>query len=263
MAFNLQAVSREQASETPRIILYGVEGIGKSTLAASIPDALYLPTEKPGALNAAFAFGLDDKKTPVLAQSLDQIMEVIKALATEEHDYKMLIVDSISGVERLIHKDVCANYVDEKTGAPAPLSAIGEAPFQRGFEVAMGPWARYVRGVEALAESGVAIMQLGHAAVEKFPDPQGDAYERYVLRVHKKARDLLVERSSDMLFANYLTVTNEIKEGFGKRNIGVGTGKRKLYTSERPAYKAKNRWDMPASIDFSWSAIVEQMQKQA
>lgn len=34
MAFNLQSVRRNEALTAPRVLIYGVEGIGKSTFAA-------------------------------------------------------------------------------------------------------------------------------------------------------------------------------------------------------------------------------------
>jgi hypothetical protein len=41
----------------------------------------------------------------------------------------------------------------------------------------------------------------------------------------------------------------------------VSSGERKLWTQEKPAWLAKNRYGMEEQIDFSWDAILNSMKK--
>jgi hypothetical protein len=44
--------------------------------------------------------------------------------------------------------------------------------------------------------------------------------------------------------------------GFGKTSSrGISSGERLLFTSERPAYLAKNRFNLPESIPLSWDSL--------
>lgn len=54
-----------------------------------------------------------------------------------------------------------------------------------------------------------------------------------------------------VLFMNWRIVTAEAKEGMGRKiTKGKGNGARVLYTEERPAALAKNRYRMPYRIDL-------------
>jgi len=42
----------------------------------------------------------------------------------------------------------------------------------------------------------------------------------------------------------------------GTRTRAVGSGERVLYTEERPAWLAKNRYGLPSEMDLSWDAFI-------
>jgi hypothetical protein len=48
--------------------------------------------------------------------------------------------------------------------------------------------------------------------------------------------------------------------GFNNKvSRGISTGERLLYTSEKPAYLAKNRYSLPDSLPLDWSALADAM----
>ena len=69
-----------------------------------------------------------------------------------------------------------------------------------------------------------------------------------------QARFGQAQRSIDaVLFGNYKTLVKKDDVGFNKTsNRGISTGERLLYTNERPAYMAKNRYSLPDHIPMAW-----------
>lgn len=104
MATKLKA--RAPAEVTPgRIkgVLFGRGGSGKTWLALSFPRPYYIDTEGGADLphyqarlkeSGGAYFGKPDGSTDAAS-----VLEQIKALATEKHDYKTLVIDSLSKVQ--------------------------------------------------------------------------------------------------------------------------------------------------------------------
>ena len=94
MAFDLKSISRNDATLAPRIMLYGVEGIGKSTFAAYSPKPIFILTEDGlGSLPA--------QHFP-LAKNVASVMAAITTLYDEKHDYKTVVLDSLDWLEAMI-----------------------------------------------------------------------------------------------------------------------------------------------------------------
>jgi len=171
----------------PRILMYGTEGIGKSTTASQAPKPIFIPTED----------GLDqiDCASFPLAQRFDEVVSAISALYSEEHDYQSVVIDSLDWLERLIWDDVCREY-----GVKSIEKADGG--YAKGYTHALTQWREVLNGLDALRnERGMAVILLAHAKVEKFEDPESVAYDRYSPRLHKHAAALVTEWCDGVLFA--------------------------------------------------------------
>jgi len=154
----------------PRILMYGTEGIGKSTTASQAPKPIFIPTED----------GLD---------------QIDCASYSEEHDYQSVVIDSLDWLERLIWDDVCREY-----GVKSIEKADGG--YAKGYTHALTQWREVLNGLDALRnERGMAVILLAHAKVEKFEDPESVAYDRYSPRLHKHAAALVTEWCDGVLFA--------------------------------------------------------------
>src|SRR5438067_747525 len=82
-----------------KAVLYGPEGIGKSTLATQFPAPVFLDTE--GGTHHLDVPRLPDPK------KWDEVTAAVQALATEPHEFKTLVFDTIDWLEKLLVEDVC------------------------------------------------------------------------------------------------------------------------------------------------------------
>jgi len=116
-------------------------------------------------------------------------------------------------------------------------------------------------GFESLrAKKGMNVILLAHTEVKRYDPPDSDPYDRYHLKLHKSASALWQEWADIVLFANYKTRIEKTDVGFNKEvRRGKGTGERIIYTEERPAFLAKNRWGLPPEIyignDKTWAGF--------
>ena len=230
----------------PRITLYGVHGLGKSTFGSLAPSPIFLQTED----------GLDSLDVPAfpLAKSYAQVMDYLGQLATEDHEYKTLVVDTLDWLEPLIWGQVCEEH---------NVKSIDEIGYGKGFSFALDIWSEYINAVNYLRdEKDMMVIQLAHSHVKRFENPETESYDRYELKLNAKAASKVLEHSDIVLFGNYYTAVKKEKEGMKDRKRAVGSGERILYTSERPAATAKNRYNLPKEIPFDidgdyWNVIAE------
>ena len=145
--------------------------------------------------------------------------------------------------------------VDEK------VDSIDNIAYGKGYKLAVLLWQKYIDYLNQLRnEKNMVIMQLAHTSIRTFYPPDGESYDRYEIALHKAASAKLQEHSDIVMFGNYDVniVKNQGKMGKQEKRA-VSSGERKLWTQEKPAWLAKNRYAMPEVIDFSWDAITSGM----
>lgn len=235
------------APKPPIITISGPPKIGKSSFGQQANNPAFIQTEDVGDGITAF-------KTPLLT-SFSAVLESLEWLGTNQHDFKSVVTDSMDWMERLIHKQICAeNNVSN-------LEKIG---YGKGYIMAVDLWTKYIDCVKYLRDTrNMMIINVAHTQIKRFENPETEPYDRYELKLHKAASDLIMESSDIILFANYFVgVTKTETGGFKKtRTRAVGSGERVLYTEERPAFKAGNRFNLPPEIPFDregqyWNTIV-------
>jgi hypothetical protein len=173
-------------------------------------------------------------------------MENLKSLAEEEHDFHTVVVDSLDWFEPMIHEQVCKEHGVKNI--EEVLKGYG-----KGYVQALNLFREYITALERLREErGMTIIQIAHAQIRKFENPETDIYDRYEIKLHKSAASLMMEHSDIILFANYYVGVKKEEKGMSKdgRKRAVGTGERVLYTEERPAFMAGNRYSLPSEIPF-------------
>lgn len=201
---------------------------------------VFIPTEE----------GLDDidcRSFP-LCRAFGDVMDAIGKLYSGEGDYggfKTANIDSADWLERLIHAEVCRTR---------KVDTIEDIGFGKGYVFALPYWQEVLDGLAALGrDRGMTIIMTAHAKIEKFNNPETDAYDRYEPKLHKSSSAILQEWCSEVLFANYKVFTTSKDEGFGKTRTKAATvADRVLRTTERPAHVAKNRLNLPDELPLDY-----------
>jgi hypothetical protein len=222
------------ATLSPRIVLHGAEGVGKTTPAAKFPAPVFLQTEDgtPTGIEIA-SFGR--------LQTFTDVRGAIRALASEEHTFRTAVLDSLDVLEGQIWRDVCA-----KQG----WTSIESPGYGKGYVVVDGWWLDLLDGLEFLRRNrGMIVVLIAHSGIETINDPRAASYTSYQLRLHKRARGLVQDWADCIGFlAPDLHVQTE-DAGFGrKRTRADGGSQRWLHLEARPSFVAKNRYGMPAKL---------------
>lgn len=239
---NLKSMIQKRPSLPPRILMYTIPGWGKSTMSASMPKPVFIDIEDG-------LTGIDAESFPV-PERYEQVEEYIRMLLGEDHDYKTVVIDTLSSLEKLIFDKVCRDYNKET------IEAFGYA---KGYVYAMQHWNKIIDGMDRLRKKGVAPVLLAHSEVKTINDPIVDAYDKYIIRLHKHPAAMITQWADNIFFGTHKTVVTKQGEGFTETAKGIGQGERIIYTEERPAFTAKSRMGLPFEIEIprenGWSAI--------
>jgi len=240
MAFDLSAIKKTSGLKPPFIVVYGQAGVGKTTLGAQAPNPVFLQTEAGEGTLEINAFPQ--------VKDFAEALEAIATLIEHEHDYETLVIDSLDHLEPIIWKEVC------KTQGIDSIEKLG---YGKGYVFALDYWRELMAALNALrAKKGMAVIMIAHTHIRKFESPDSDTYDRYEIKLHKKASGLVQESVDAVLFAKHVVVTKKEDKGFGQTRVrGVSTGERVLCANEKPGFVAKNRYGLPDEIDLSWSAF--------
>jgi hypothetical protein len=244
MTKTLADIRQTTATLPPRFLIHGLEGVGKTRLAAAFPDPVFLQTEDgtPGGLELASFGALED---------LGAVREAIAALGSEPHGYRTFVLDSVDALEPLVWSAVCREH-----GWPS----IESPGYGRGFVEADATWRDLLAGFDWLRRTrGMIILLITHSAIETINDPRAPTYTSYQLRVHRRARGLLQDWADVIGFLATDVITKSEDVGFGKKRVRADGGAlRHLHFEGRPAFTAKNRYALPAKmpvpIDFDFAS---------
>lgn len=236
MAISLQSISRGGSDRAPLIVLHGPPGIGKTTFASSADSPIFIRTEDG-------LGGLEVDTFPE-SESVSDVMESLAALYEDGHGYQTVVIDSLSALEPLIWKQVASDHGKDN------LEDLG---FGKGYIYAMDYWREVIEACKGLAKRGIMPILIAHTDIVKFDSPEADPYDRYQIKLHKRAFQYLYEQADIIGFAAYpVHVKTTDKSDKGK---GVKKGERELTLVERPALIAKNRYSMPETVPLEWDAF--------
>lgn len=238
MAISLSSLRSSKSTNPPIVLLYGVDGIGKTSLAAEWPNPIYLGTD--GERTPADV----DLPTPGTVTSIDDVFDVFGELldAGTDSGFRTVIIDSLDGLESLVWAATCRRL---------GISSIEEPGFGRGYVEADAEWGEYLQAVGALAAAGIGVVQLAHPEIIRFDSPVTDPYSRYQPKLHKRANALVRERADVVAFLNYRVSLKE-KEVARQTKITHAEGgkERQIHLNEGAGFLAKNRYSMPDTLTY-------------
>ena len=248
MGFDLNSIKKGVEHKAPRIVLLGVEKIGKSTFAAGADNPIVLPIKGEEGVD-----DLDVHKFNKPASTFDDVLKAVSTLITDEHNYKTFIIDSVSALEPLIWAKLCdENNCDS-------IEKVGGG-YGKGYIEAANKWRDLMEGLDMLRAKGIACILIGHVKVKRFDDPLGTSFDQYQFDLHEKVHLALQRWADSILFANTETIVKSEEVGFNKqKTIGKDlTGKRFLFTQKRPGHPGGGRGvygRIPYKLDLNWSAF--------
>lgn len=222
--------------------IYGVEGVGKTTLAAGLPGALILDIEHgSGAYDVA---RVDDIKT------LPDLYKVIRDIIENPKEYmdagiKTIIIDSIDAVESAL----MIPHVLEKAGRPG--GTLADMEWGRGYELEANEFTNLLRGGDALKAAGFNVVFIAHSTQKIINPPDNPPYSHYEIKLNKKAAALLKEKVDMLLFATYKTYLS--KEGGQNKGKAV---ERVLICNHTAYCDAKNRYGLPETIPLDPAQLI-------
>ena len=224
-----------------KVVLYGPEGIGKSSLASQFPNPIYIDTE-----GSTTELNVDRLPKPSSWTMLNQQVEWVKQQGGR---FKTLVIDTIDWAEMQCIESVCAQH--GKKG-------VEDFGYGNGYVYVKEELGRFLNKLSDVVEAGIHVVLTAHAQIRKFeqPDEMG-AYDRYELKLGKKTSSQtapLVKEWADMvLFMNYKTYSVATDDK-GKKHKAQG-GVRTIYTTHHPAWDAKNRHGLPNELPLEYGSI--------
>ena len=221
-----------------KTVLYGPEGIGKSTFASHFPDPVFIDTE--GGTKRLNVARLPQPTS--WAMLLDEVAEVRKGSVP----CGTLVLDTADWAERLCIQAVCAR---------AKVNGIEDFGYGQGYTYVKEEFSKLLDALEEVLNAGHNVVVLAHAAITKFeqPDAVGN-YDRWSMKTSKQVAPLLREWCDMLLFANYKTVVEKAGSGPNAKNKASG-GRRVLYTTHHPCWDAKNRFGLPEELPLDYASI--------
>jgi hypothetical protein len=233
-------ITRGKIAKAQKVILYGPEGIGKSSLAAQFPDPVFIDTE--GSTNHMDVSRLDKPSSwTFLHQQIDYVKQ--------NRPCKTLVIDTIDWAERLAIELVTSR---------ANKQSITNFGYGEGFIQLEEEFGKFLNRLSDVVEIGINVVLTAHAKITKFeqPDEMG-AYDRYELKLGNKTTaktaSLAKEWADMVLFMNYKTFSVAVDDK-GKKHKAHG-GIRTIYATHHPAWDAKNRQGLPDEFPMDYSYI--------
>ena len=218
-----------------KIVIFGPEGIGKTSLAAQCPDPVFIDTEGGTA-------HLNVRRLPK-PPTWEELIALIKEVAANPGVCKTLVIDTADWAEAMCTESVC-----KKFNQPG-IESFG---YGKGYSYLAEEFSRLLLACNEVILAGMNVVITAHAKMRKqeLPDEQG-AFDRWELKLSKQTALLLKEWPDALLFLNFKTfvVTTD-----GNTHKAQG-GKRVIYTSHHPCWDAKNRHGLPEELDLSYASI--------
>ena len=234
-------VTRGIVPRAKKVVVYGPEGIGKSTFAAQFPDAIIIDVE--GSTASMDVARLEPKSWSEL---LSNVKDITAGLV--DVPCRTLVIDTADWAETLCATSVCAQKHWDSLSSPG---------YGTGYRVAWEEYGKLMNALSDACDKGINVVVTAHAAMRKFEQPdEAGSYDRWEMKLQNSPKAniaAMVKEWADMvLFINYKTiVADKDKQGKGKAQ----GGRRVMYTEHHPCWDAKNRYGLPAMMDFSYEGI--------
>lgn len=230
-------ITRGKIQTAQKVVVYGPEGIGKSTFAASFPEALFSDTEDSTRDLDVARF---DKP-----ESFQALLDQAKYVRDNPGICKTYAVDTADWAEKLAFRTVCDR---------AKKTNIEDFGYGKGYVYGNEEFGKLLNILSEIVDRGINVVVTAHAMMRKFEQPdEFGSYDRWELKLHKLNSSMLKEWADMVLFANYETFL--ISSDNDSKKMKAQGGKRVMHTTHNPCWDAKNRKGLADKLDFSFKEI--------
>lgn len=232
-------IIRGKQQKAKKVLVYGPEGIGKTTFASKFPDPLFVDTEGSTA-------EYDVARTEKIL-SWSHLKSIVQEIANER-SAQTLVIDTLDWAEKMCVKSVCDAHQWE---------SITDPGYGNGYTHVFNEFGKLLNLLTEAVDNGINVVLTAHAALRKFeqPDERG-AYDRWALKLIDTPKcsiaHLVMEWADMILFANYKTIV--ITDAKTKKTKAQG-GQRVMYTAHHSCWDAKNRFGLPEELPFEYEGI--------
>ena len=225
-----------------KVIIYGPEGIGKTTLASQFPNPVFIDTE-----GSTKNYDVARFPAPTTWQPLKQEAEYP---LTHPGEIGTLVIDTADWAEKLCNQAVCSR--SNKNG-------IEDFGYGKGYTYAAEEFGRLLDILNRVVAAGIHVVITAHAQLRKVEQPdEMTAYDRWELKCSKQLSPMLKEWADMVLFCNYKTIIVQNENGKGKAQ----GGRRVMYTTHHTCWDAKNRFNMQDELDMDYRLISFAFERQ-
>ena len=234
-------ISRGIIPGAKKVVIYGVEGIGKSTLAASFPAPVYIDTE--GSTKALDVARFDPPTSwPMLLAQVQYVIDHPDICRT-------LVLDTADWAEQIMISHICSKH---------DWKGLEDPGYGKGYQYAAEEWGgQLLNRLTEVVNRGVNVVITAHAWLRKVDAPEETkSYDHWEMKTSKKVAPMLREWADMVLFLNYEVIVYENKE---KKTKAQG-GQRVMYTTHTPYWDAKNRYGLPEKLPLDYGQIAHLFQ---
>lgn len=228
-------IVRGQERAPVKCVIYGTEGIGKTTLAAQAPKPLILDTE-----GGSRRLQCDR----VHVKTLVELDGALMSLGRDPEGYQTVVIDSADWAEK---------FVAEQLLRKQKKDSIEDFGFGKGYVMLLEAFDKLLTACDYLCERGLNVVWVAHAKIVRTSPPdENDGYDRYELKLSKQVAPRLKEWADLLLFCNYRVALVEGEDG---RTKAKGGKERIMYAQRAAAWDAKNRFGLPESLPMSFEPL--------
>ena len=241
-------ISKGRIRKALKIVLYGPEGIGKSTLAAQFPGAVFIDTEDSTVHMDVARF---DKPS-----SWQMIKDQADWVRQHPQEVGTLVIDTADWAEQMEIEDLCKKNNWDSIESPG---------YGKGYTYSAEAFGKLLNILQGCVNAGVNVVITAHAQLRKveLPEEMG-AYDHWEMKTSKKVAPMIREWADAVFFLNYKTViVNVDGKGQTKGKNKAQGGRRVMYTNHTPFWDAKNRFGLPDEIPLDYSQIAHFFQTTA
>ena len=219
-----------------KILIYGPEGIGKTTFASKFPGAVFIDTE-------GSTLHYDVTRFPYPVSSWQMLISDVQDAIKNKDQIQTLVIDTTDWAEHLCESSVLASH---------QIASIEDAGYGKGYTWIREEFGRLLNLLSDVTNAGINVVLTAHAQMRKFEQPDAlGAYDRWELKLSKQVSPLVKEWADVILFADFKTYTVEVAKGSkaNDKKLKATGSKRVMYATHHQCWDAKNRWGIADDID--------------